>query len=70
MNNIKVCLVCLAVFILQAVIIVTPALAVETPQIMPWGTVILPPMKVTPCKVRKLDQGSGSVRICSGLAES
>jgi len=66
MNSIKLCLGSVALASLLAVIIATPALAVETPQVMPWGTVIMPPLKVTakPCVVRQLVQGSGNVRVC------
>ena len=61
----KLSLVIAAAVALLATIIATPALAVETPQIMPWGTVIMPPAVVKACAKRPLVQGSGSVRICA-----
>jgi len=74
MQNIKLILGITALVSLLATIIATPAMAaprlapgdtVRTKAIvMPWGTVIMPQETIKPCKVRVLDQGSGSVRIC------
>lgn len=66
---IKLTLVIALVTSLLAVIIATPAMAQDKSATgTPWGTVILPMERIVvkPCKVRKLDQGAGSVRICEG----
>lgn len=60
---IKLTLTIAAVTSLLATIIATPALAQPRPAVAP---VVMPVLKIVvkPCKVRELDQGSGSVRIC------
>lgn len=65
---IKLVITITALISLLATIIATPALAQDRAPaaVTPSGTVIFQADRITvkPCKVRTLEQGSGSVRIC------
>lgn len=68
--TIKLCLGTLTIIALHTLVWCAPAFAAErVPHTLtPHGTLIMPPLKVTPCVSRPLVQGSGSVRVCPGGA--